>query len=90
LDSYWSGGGRFFEGVFRIAKYPTDIFGKPFKIILSYVLPISFIATFPAKSLLGILSWQNIIFSLFFTATLLFFSLKFWNFALRRYSSASS
>lgn len=92
--AFWTftgvGPGRLFEQVLNISRYPTNIFGKSWKIILSYVVPVSLIATFPVESLLGMLSWQNIIFSLVFTAVLLFISLKIWNLSLRRYSSASS
>jgi ABC-2 type transport system permease protein len=92
--AFWTftgvGAGRLFENVLRITQYPTDIFNKPLKIALSYIIPVSLVATFPAKSLFGLLSWQNIISSLSLTTLLLFFSLKFWNFALKRYTSASS
>lgn len=92
--SFWTimgtGLGRFFENVMRIARYPTDIFKGVFKFLLIYIIPISVIATVPVKTLLGFITWPYLIYAFGFTLILFLISLKFWNFALRHYTSASS
>jgi len=74
----------------RAAVVPTDIYNNFFKIVLSYVVPITVIFTLPAKALLAILTISGIFYSFVFTFFFLFVSLWFWSFSLRRYTSASS
>lgn len=81
---------RFTQGVTWMAKYPTDIYFGIWKIAFNFVFPIAFIATWPAKAFLGILSWQNIIYSLMFTLVFFILANRLWNFGLKHYSSASS
>jgi ABC-2 type transport system permease protein len=82
-----SGLGRLFENLTRIARFPTDIFRGAAKVLLVYVVPISIISTAPTKTLLGLISWPYILFAFIFTTILFIISLKFWNFALKRYTS---
>lgn len=92
--SFWTitatGAGRLFESVFRAARFPGDIFKGPAKIALLYILPVGLIISAPADVLRGKFVWPHIIYLIIFTAILSFAAFKFWNFALRRYSSASS
>lgn len=92
--SFWTitatGAGRLFESVFRSARFPGDIFKGPAKIVLLYVLPIGMIISVPADVLRGRFDWPHIIYLFVFTVILSFIAFKFWHFALRRYSSASS
>lgn len=82
-----SGLGRFFENMTRIARFPTDIFRSAAKVLLVYVIPISIISTIPTKTLLGLISWSHILFAFLFTTVLFILSLKFWRYALKRYTS---
>ncbi|MFC1711363.1 ABC transporter permease [Patescibacteria group bacterium] len=79
-----------YRDISLLARVPVDIYINPVRVILTFVFPIALIFTFPSKALLGILSWQGVILSIFMSLVLVFISIKFWNFALRRYSSASS
>lgn len=81
---------KFAQGIIWTSRYPTDIFFGVWRIAFSYVFPIAFIATWPAKAFLGILSWQNIIYALVFTAVFFLLANKFWNYGVKHYSSASS
>ena len=74
----------------RAAVVPTDIYNHFFRIVLSYVVPITVIFTLPAKALLNILTPTGILYSFVFTFVFLLLSLSFWRFSLRRYTSASS
>jgi len=46
--------------------------------------------TVPAKALLGLLSWQWVVLAFLISGLFLWGSLKFWKYALSKYSSASS
>jgi ABC-type uncharacterized transport system permease subunit len=72
------------------ARFPTEIFGEPLRLIFTLVLPIAVIVAFPAKAFLGILNWRWVWFALALSSVLVFSSIKFWNASLKHYSSASS
>ena len=73
-----------------MARVPVDIYIGPIRALLTFVVPVAVIMTFPAKVLLGLLSWQIVILSLLMSGIFLWISLRFWQFALTHYSSASS
>jgi len=78
---------RDFSGLGRI---PVDIYKGMLRSFLTFVIPVGVLMTFPAKALMGLLSTKMVFFSFLLAFFLLFCSLRFWNFALKRYSSASS
>lgn len=71
-------------------RVPVDIYREWLRNFLTFVVPVGVLMTFPAKALMGLLSLQMVIYSFILAASFLFLSLRFWNFALKRYSSASS
>lgn len=71
-------------------RIPVDLYMEPIRFILTFLLPLGIMITFPTKALLGILSINLIIISLVFGVVSLFLSLIFWNFSVKKYSSASS
>ncbi|MFZ2192791.1 MAG: ABC-2 family transporter protein [Candidatus Moraniibacteriota bacterium] len=86
-----SGGFHVADTVVRVSQYPTDIFnGKIMHFIFSFIFPLAFIATVPAKILARGFQWQLV--SESFLVAIIFFWLarKVWKFGLSKYSSASS
>ena len=73
-----------------MARFPTDIYQKAIQGILTFTIPVVILITVPAKALLGLLSWPWIILAFVISGIFLWGSLKFWRFALSKYSSASS
>lgn len=73
-----------------MARIPVDIYREPVRALLTFVIPVAVMMTFPAKALMGLLSLPFIFYSIAICSVFLFLSLKFWGFALRQYSSASS
>lgn len=73
-----------------LARVPVDIYMGAIRSFLTFVLPIALVFTFPAKALMGILSWQWIFYSVAFALLFFTLSLKIWRFSLTKYSSASS
>lgn len=79
-----------FEPVMQMARFPVNIYPRSWQWMLTFVLPLAFLTTFPTQALLGqgtawALPVALTMATLLLTATNLFF-----NFALRFYSSASS
>lgn len=73
-----------------IAKYPVSIYPPLARYIFVFVIPFAFLGFVPAEIILGRSSWLTIFLPVLTASVLLFLSHRFWNFALRRYSSASS
>jgi ABC-2 type transport system permease protein len=73
-----------------MARFPTDIYQKGVRAVLTFIIPVVILMTVPTKTLLGLLSWQWIFFSFILGITSVLGSLHCWQSALRRYSSASS
>lgn len=73
-----------------MGRFPIDIYQEPVRQLLTFVLPLGVMFLFPAKALFGLLSPGLVILSLFIGPTLVFLAYRYWQFALTRYSSASS
>lgn len=73
-----------------LVRLPVDIYTQPLRTLITFVLPLGVMFTFPPKVLLGLLSWQYIIISFLLGTGGLFLALKFWHHSLKFYQSASS
>lgn len=73
-----------------MGKVPIDVYSEPVRSLVTFVIPVGIMMSFPAKVLFGILSPLGII-SAFIISTILFScSLILWRYALQNYTSASS
>ncbi len=73
-----------------LGRFPIDIYSKGVRAVLTFAIPIAVMTSFPAKALLGTLTWQWMGFAFVLAGLFLTGSLKLWNFSLSRYSSVSS
>lgn len=73
-----------------LARFPVDIYKEPLRGILTFLIPIGIMITFPAKALMGLASFWGVIWSCGLGGIFMFLAIKFWNFALTKYTSASS
>lgn len=73
-----------------MGRVPVDIYIEPIRGFITFIIPVGIMMTFPAKALMGSLSFPLIIYAIFMSIVLLYISLFTWRFALKRYSSASS
>ncbi|HMQ32213.1 MAG TPA: ABC-2 family transporter protein [Chloroflexaceae bacterium] len=76
--------------VYETGRFPVSAFGTALRILLTFVVPIAFMTTFPAAALLGTLEPLYLGLAPLMAAALLLASRGFWRFALRSYTSASS
>lgn len=79
-----------FYAFYETGRYPVTIYRGLVRALLTFVVPIAFVTTFPASALLGRLDRTTAWIGIFFAIILFFLSNRFWNFAIRHYSSASS
>jgi ABC-2 type transport system permease protein len=73
-----------------LGRFPIDIYKEPLRSTLLYLLPIGVMMTIPVKTMFGLISVQGIILSISVGVFSIFLALRFWNFALKKYTSASS
>ncbi len=73
-----------------IARYPQEVFRELSAYLFWFIMPLTFVISTPAKVLLQRANAYDLIGLFIFSITLLFLSRKFWKFALRFYTSASS
>ncbi|KKP80390.1 MAG: hypothetical protein A2271_04915 [Candidatus Moranbacteria bacterium RIFOXYA12_FULL_35_19] len=86
-----SGGFHVADTIIRAAQYPTDIFsGKMMHFIFSFIFPLAFIATVPAKVLSRGFDGKLVAESFLVAGIFFLISRKIWKFGLSKYSSASS
>ncbi len=79
-----------FISLYTLNKYPINIYQGILKTILIFFFPLAVMVTFPTQFLLGTLSLPFMIWSFITGILALYISHTFWNFALKKYSSASS
>lgn len=79
-----------FDPMMQMARFPIQVYPLRLQAILSTVLPVAFLTTFPTEALLGKGSPHTLLFALAMSAVFLFGVSRFFRFALRFYGSASS
>ncbi|MFC1625988.1 ABC transporter permease [Patescibacteria group bacterium] len=79
-----------FRDLTSMSRFPVDIYKKPLKEILTYMVPIAVMITIPAKAIMGLVSFWGVFGLILVGFSFLFISLLFWRVALTKYASASS
>ncbi|MBN1168772.1 ABC-2 family transporter protein [Candidatus Woesebacteria bacterium] len=73
-----------------LGRLPVDIYKQPLRAIITYLIPVGLMMSFPVRSLLGLMPFWGVAGSLVFGSLLIILSIKFWNFSVLRYRSAGS
>ena len=77
-----------------LARYPKEIFkdtwASPIGVFFTYILPILLVVNVPSQSMVGMLNWPMVGFTLVATGFCLWASRAFFRYALKSYRSASS
>jgi ABC-2 type transport system permease protein len=79
-----------FSGFYEAGRYPVTIYRGAVRVLLTFIVPIAFVTTFPASALLGRLDQATAITGFALAIGLFIVSNRFWTFAIKHYSSASS
>ena len=73
-----------------IGRFPLNSFSFSLRVFFSVFIPIAFITTIPSEVILGLSQLWKILLEVIVASLFLMTSRKFWVFALKYYSSASS
>lgn len=80
-----------YYNMFNIARMPEGAFRGTFRLVFTFIVPVTLVANVPAKTLaLKLSSWEGPVMLMAVTAVWFVISELFWRFAVRRYTSASS
>lgn len=79
-----------YRDITSLGRVPVDVYQEPLRGLITFIIPVGVMMSFPAKFLLGLISWQMIIFSGALSFGILFFAIQIWHYSLKGYSSASS
>ena len=72
------------------ARYPQEMLRQVTNYVFVFLFPFTLVVTLPTKAFLNRLHTEELFISAVITLLLFVFSRKFWKFALRSYTSASS
>lgn len=73
-----------------VGRFPLNSFSFSIRIFFSIFIPIAFITTIPSEVFLGLAQLWEILLELIVSSIFLIISRRFWLFALKYYTSASS
>jgi ABC-2 type transport system permease protein len=78
-----------YRDLMTLGRFPSDIYAAPMRGLLTFVMPIAIMISFPAKAFLGRLSPLWIAHAFLMAAVSVTFALAFWRFANKKYTSVS-
>ncbi len=90
---FWSPGFLFswvFNGIFQMARYPVGLYPNKLRLLLTWIVPVGVMTTFPAQALTGDLPPALLVGSFGFSIVLVIGASILFRTGVRRYASASS
>jgi viologen exporter family transport system permease protein len=79
-----------FGSLFDAGRWPVDLFGRTLRLVFTFVFPLALMTTYPAKALLGRLTWPTAALALAGGAIFAVLARQVWKRAVGFYTSASS
>lgn len=79
-----------FNSFFETTRFPISMYRGWLRMVLTYVLPAAFITSAPASAILGRWNVSTAAAAVLVALVFLWLSQRFWRYALRSYTSASS
>jgi ABC-2 type transport system permease protein len=76
--------------VWSIARFPVDVYRGFVRALLTFVIPVAVLTTFPADALLGRSTPALVAIAVAVAATLLWLTSRLWIWSLRHYAGASA
>lgn len=74
----------------NLGKLPVDIYKEPLRTVITYLIPVGVVMTLPAKTLMGMTGFWEILGAFLVGIISLILAFQFWKHALTKYTSASS
>lgn len=74
----------------QMGRLPVDIYKEPLQGIVTFIVPVGIMMTFPPQALMGLLSIDKVLIAFLIGIAVFSLSIWFWRYSLRQYSSVSS
>ena len=74
----------------QMGRLPIEIYQEPLRGMITFIIPVGIMMTYPAEAFMGLLSWWGVVLAFLFGGGLLVTSMRFWSYALQHYTSASN
>jgi ABC-2 type transport system permease protein len=78
------------QGMVEAGRFPVDVYRGVVRALLTFIIPVAMLTTFPADALLGRTSAGLVGIALAVAMILLWVTSRLWSWSLRRYSGASA
>jgi ABC-2 type transport system permease protein len=78
------------QNIIQMSKNPYSIYVGTWKVVFMTIVPVAFMVSLPTSTLLGDFNFWWIPASIVIASIFLIASNRFWKFALKKYTSASS
>lgn len=78
------------QGMVEAGRFPVDMYRGVVRALLTFVIPVAMLTTFPADALLGRSNAGLVGIAVAVAVTLVWLSSRLWTWSLRRYSGASA
>lgn len=79
-----------YRDIASMGRIPVDVYQEPIRSLITFIIPVGLMMTFPVKGLLGRLDLPVVIVAMAIGGGFLWLCLKIWDGALNKYASASS
>lgn len=74
----------------QMGRLPVEIYKEPLRGMITFIVPVGIMMTFPPQALMGLLSKEAVLIAFLIGAAVFFLSIWFWHYCLRQYSSVGS
>jgi len=78
------------KGIVEAGRFPMIAYPPAYQFFFTFIIPVAFLTTIPSEVLLNRTGFQSTAMAIGLAIGLLWISNRFWKFALRFYTSASS
>jgi ABC-2 type transport system permease protein len=78
------------RGLLEAGRFPVVAYPMAYRIFFTFIIPVAFLTTVPAQAMLQAVPWTWLLGSALLAVGLMVIANRFWRFALRFYTSASS
>ena len=72
-----------------IGRFPLEIYQEPFRWVVTFIIPVGIMMSFPTQSLFGTLSPFLAVIALLIAGASLLLSVRLWDYALQKYPSSA-
>lgn len=79
-----------FQNLYQAARWPVGIYPTWLRLGLTFIVPVAFAVTVPARALTGRLNSQTLLLAAALTVVTMLAARWFWHFGLRHYNGASA